>query len=249
MKVMIHAHTTFSADGELTPSSLGHLARKRGFDAVLVSDHFESLKPQQFAALVADCRRVTDCLMVPGYERSFRGYHILALGIDQWFDDQQISSWADNVRNAGGIVAAAHPSRYGHNIPHDILNSCDAVEVWNSKFAYDGKFAPNPRAYLLLGDNRYPLCSQDLHGVRHASAVGIQIHKTCSTGPEILDCIRRGEYKMTNGVLSFNRHLPALSIPLLDAFHHLRRKTVNVAIEARRQWKPSKTKKEQTKHD
>ena len=38
MKVMIHAHTTFSADGELTPSSLGHLARKRGFDAVLVSD-------------------------------------------------------------------------------------------------------------------------------------------------------------------------------------------------------------------
>jgi hypothetical protein len=234
MKVMIHTHTTFSADGELSPQQLADVARSRGFDAVLVSDHFESLKPQKFAQLVDACRAVQNCLMVPGYERSFRGYHILALGIDQWFDDPQISPWAGNVRDAGGIVAVAHPSRYNHDIPADILNSCDAVEVWNSKFAYDGEVGPNPRAYMLLGDKRFPLCSQDLHGVRHASTVGIEIDKTCTTGAEILDCIRRGAYRMTNGVLTFEKHLPALAIPLLAAFHQARRKTVNVAIAARR---------------
>src|SRR5262245_22928756 len=104
MKIMIHAHTTFSADGELSPIELAKLARSRGFDAVMVTDHFESLKPGTFQQLVDACRRIEDCLMVPGYERSFRGYHILALGIDKWFDDLQISRWAAQVYDAGGVV-------------------------------------------------------------------------------------------------------------------------------------------------
>ena len=234
MKVMIHAHTTFSADGELTPQQLADLAQSRGFDAVLVSDHFESLRPATFADLVNACRAIRNCLMVPGYERSFRGYHILALNTDRWFEDKQISMWAENVRGAGGIVAAAHPSRYNHDLPEDILSACDAVEVWNSKFAYDGEFAPNPRAYVLLGTHRYPLCSQDLHGVRHASGVGIEIHRNCSNGTEIIECIQRGDYCMTNGVLNFEKHLSALAVPLLGTFHHARRHTVKAAIGLRR---------------
>jgi hypothetical protein len=234
MKVMIHAHTTFSADGELTPQELANLAHSKGFDAVLVSDHFESLNPSTFSGLVEACRHIRNCLMVPGYERSFHGYHILALGIDKWFDDRQIGRWAVNVRGAGGIVAAAHPSRYDHCLPEEILESCDAVEVWNSKFAYDGEFAPNPRAYTLLGEYRYPLCSQDLHGVRHASGVGIEISEACRTGAEIIDRIRNGKYRMTNGVLSFDKTLPPFAVPLLATFHQARRQTVRAAIDMRR---------------
>ena len=237
MKVMIHAHTTFSADGELTPQELANLAQSRGFDAVLVSDHFESLKPATFGGLVEACRQIRNCLMVPGYERSFRGFHILALGVDRWFDDAQIGRWAVNVRSAGGIVAAAHPSRYNHQLPEDILDSCDAVEVWNSKFAYDGEFAPNPKAYGLLGEYRYPLCSQDLHGVRHASGVGVEISKYCRTGAEIIECIKNGQYRMTNGVLSFEKHLPQFAIPLLATFHQARRQTVRAAVDVRRRLK------------
>lgn len=237
MKVMIHAHTTFSADGELSPQDLAGVARSRGFDAVLVSDHFESLKPSTFAVLVDCCRDTTNCLMVPGYERSFRGYHILALGVDRWIDDAQIANWAANVRSAGGIVALAHPSRYRHRIPPDILAACDAVEVWNSKFVYDGEFAPNPQAYLLLEGRRFPLCSQDLHGVRHASGVGVELPKMCGTGAEILDCLKTGEYRMTNGVLNFDRSLPGFAVPLLAAFHQARRQTVKAAIGLRRSLK------------
>jgi hypothetical protein len=249
MKVMIHAHTTFSADGELSPLELGELARSKGFDAVLVSDHFESMKPQKFAELVDACRRVAGCLMVPGYERSFRGFHVLALGIDRWFDDADVAAWAENVRRAGGIVAVAHPSRYHHKIPIEILNACDGVEVWNSKFAYDGEVAPHPRAYTLLGQKRFPLCSQDLHGVRHASRVGIEIPKQCPSGAEILDCIKRREYRMTNGLLHFDGNLSAIAAPLLAAFHYARRKTVKMAIEIKRQFKPPKRTRIELTHD
>ena len=234
MKVMVHTHTTFSGDGELHPQTLADLARSDGFDAVMVSDHFESLRSQTFDQLVRICHDIKNCLMVPGYERSFRGYHVLALGVEEWFNDSDIGQWSQNVRRAGGITAIAHPCRYNHDIPADILDACDAVEVWNSKVGDDGEFGPNPRAYRLLGTTRYPLCSQDLHGIRHASPVGIEIDKTCSTGPEILDCIRNGDYRMTNGVLSFGRELPSAVEPLLAAFHVSRTRAVKFAIATRK---------------
>src|SRR5262245_26402445 len=154
---MIHAHTTYSADGELQPRQLATLARRRGFDAVLVSDHFESLREDTFAKLVEECRSISECLMVSGYERGFRGYHVLALGVDQWSDDTHVLKWCERISAAGGITVVAHPSRYNHVIPRDILEAVDAVEVWNSKFAYDGEVGPNPRSYALLGARRYPL--------------------------------------------------------------------------------------------
>jgi hypothetical protein len=240
MKLMIHAHTTYSADGELAPAQLAGVARRRGFDAVLVSDHFESLKEETFRRLVAECRQITDCLMVPGYERSFRGFHVLALGVDRWFTDRDIQEWCDNVRSAGGITAVAHPSRYDHIIPQDILEAVDAVEVWNSKFFYDGEFAPNPRAYRLLGNRRYPLCSQDLHGTRHASPVGVKLDRKCTSGAEIISCLQSRQYRMTNGVFSFDHALSKASSEVLDIFHLTRRRAVKSAVSLKKWLKGSK---------
>ena len=66
MKAMLHVHTCFSSDGELTPRTIGRLAKERGFDAVLLADHYESLDAESFAALREECRWVTNCLLVPG---------------------------------------------------------------------------------------------------------------------------------------------------------------------------------------
>ncbi|PYV15162.1 MAG: hypothetical protein DMG07_10490, partial [Acidobacteria bacterium] len=144
MKILVHAHTTFSGDGELSPRELAALARRSGFRAVLVTDHFESLNPDSFRALCESCRSIGDCLMVPGYERSWKGYHVLALGANEWYDDAEIGDWALKVRRHGGIVVLAHPTRYRHQVPAPILEACDAVEVWNSKPAYDGSIGPHP---------------------------------------------------------------------------------------------------------
>jgi len=192
------------------------------------------MREDRFAKLVSSCRAVTDCMMVPGYERSFRGYHVLALGIDAWFNDRDILTWCDKVRSAGGITAVAHPVRYNHTIPSDILEAVDAVEVWNSKFAYDGRWGPNPRAYPLLGARRYPLCSQDLHGVRHASAVGVVLDGPAGTGADILSCLAGGRYRMTNGVVTFGSDLSKVSHGVLSTLHSARRQAVKSAIWLRK---------------
>jgi hypothetical protein len=237
MKAMLHVHTCFSTDGELTPRTIGRLARDRGFAAVLLADHFESLDYVSFAALVEECRWVKDCLLVPGYERSWSGYHVLALGVDRWIDDPDPAVWADQVRAAGGLVAIAHPGRYGHRIPEALLSVCDAVEVWNSKPPYDGTFGPDPRGYALLGTRRLPLCGQDLHGVRHLTSVGVELPDAVSGGRAIVEAIRRGSYRMTNGKVRYGRDLSPAAARSLGAFHGARRRLVDFAIHARVGWR------------
>jgi hypothetical protein len=230
VKVLAHAHTTYSGDGELTPQELADVAARRGFQAVLLSDHFEDLTAQSFARLVGDCRAITSCLMVPGYERSWRGYHVLALGVDTWFDDPTPESWAANVRAAGGLTTMAHPGRYRHEIPNDILAICEAIEVWNSKAGYDGAVGPNPRAYKLLGGTRRPLCGQDLHGVRHASMVALDAQASSADRASILETIRQGRYRMTNGFYAFDGALSSAARAFLAVFHAGRTPAMNAAM-------------------
>jgi hypothetical protein len=237
MKAMLHVHTCFSADGELTPRTISRLARERGFGAVFLSDHFESLDYVSFGALVEECRWVNDCLLVPGYERSWSGYHVLALGVDRWLDDPDPAVWAGKVRAAGGLVAIAHPGRYGHRIPEALLAVCDAVEVWNSKPPYDGSFGPDPRAYELLGAGRLPLCGQDLHGVRHLSSVAVELPDAARGGRELVAAIRRGDYRMTNGRVRYGRELSPARRRSLGAFHRARRRLVDAVILARTGWR------------
>jgi hypothetical protein len=237
MKTMLHVHTCFSSDGELTPRTVGRLARERGFDAVLLADHYESLDAESFAALVEECRFVTECLLVPGYERSWNGYHVLALAVDRLFDDPDPRVWADRVRAAGGLVAMAHPGRYQHRIPDAVLDLCDAVEVWNSKPPYDGSVGPDPRGYALLGNTRLPLCGQDLHGVRHLSPVAVEITNGVVTREAIVESVRAGRYRMTNGRMSYaGRTLSPVAARSLLAFHRARRVAVDLAIRARVGW-------------
>lgn len=233
MKAMLHVHTCFSSDGELVPATIGRLARERGFDAVLLADHFESLDADSFAALADECRYVEDCLLVPGYERSFRGYHVLALGVERWIEDPDPRVWADRVREAHGLVAIAHPGRYRHQIPQPLLDAADAVEVWNSKPPYDGATAPDPRSYRLLGARRLPLCGQDLHGVRHLSSVGVEIPGPRTGAREIVAALLRGDYRMTNGRASFGRELSPGARRALFAFHGVRRRVIDLAIQTR----------------
>jgi hypothetical protein len=233
MKALLHAHTCFSSDGELTPGTVGRLARGRGFQAVLLTDHFESLDAAAFAALREECRWVKDCLLVPGYERSWRGYHVLALAVDRWIDDADPRVWADRVRAAGGLVAIAHPGRYEHQIPEHLLDICDAVEVWNSKPPHDGTMGPHPRAYDLLGAGRVPICGQDLHGTRHLCSVAMELPDGCGSGSAIVGAIRRGEYRMTNGRARYGRELSPAARRGLGVFHGGRRFALDLGMRAR----------------
>ncbi len=231
MKVLAHTHTIFSNDGELTPQELAELAHRHGFDAVLVSDHFEDLTEKSFSELVNQCNSISECLMIPGYERSWNGYHILALGVYDWFSDSDLDIWADAVRNYGGMTVLAHPSKYRFCITDEVLAVCDGVETWNSKMSYDGSWGPDPCAVRLLRPNQLSLCGQDLHSIRHLSSVVIYVGEQCKTAKQILERLKHGEYYMTNGFLRYGRELSVFSYFLLSVFHFFRRYARDLAIK------------------
>jgi len=232
MKILLHAHTIYSDDGELTPLELAVLARRRGFQVVMLSDHFEHLHKNKYYDLVNDCRSIKKCVMVPGYERDWYGYHILALGLYNWVDDDCLENWAHKVHHSGAITVLAHPSRYRHNVPEAILAICDGIEVWNSKRSYDGLAGPNPQAYQLLGSGRYPVCGQDFHGLRHLSSVAVQTAEQVGSVDEVIKSFKQGKYYMTNNMLVFRDPLTALANVNLRVFHLMRRMAVDALISA-----------------
>lgn len=234
MKVLVHAHTTFSDDGELSPRELALLARQHGFEAVLIADHFESLTAEKFRQLLQECRRIEECLMIPGYERNWGGYHVLALGLDRWVDDPGLVDWAERLRALGALTVLAHPGRYRHRVPPQTLEICEAVEVWNSKRIYDGAAGPNPRSYRLLGEKRFPLCGQDLHGLRHATSVCVELARRCSTSQEVLRSLRTTDYVMRNRFFRYGRCLSAAASLALSFFHMVRGFAIRRGLWVRR---------------
>lgn len=236
MRTLVHAHTSYSRDGRYSPAALAGLARRHGFGAVLISDHFEHLDRESFESLVGDCSAATACLLVPGYERSWNGFHICAFGISEWVGHAELETWAEAIRSRGGLLCLAHPSRYGYAVPERILALCDAVEVWNSKRPYDGGLAPGPPAFELLGAERLALAGQDLHRRRDLTSVGIETRGVAS-GAELLSEIRRRRYEISSRFLRFGQRPPAGALRLSRAWQRLRPRLWAPPLLAHRWWR------------
>ena len=221
MRVLAHAHTTYSRDGTLSPTGLATLAARHGFDAVLVSDHFEHLDADSFSRLVADCEAQSACRLVPGYERSWGGFHVCAFGVRSWMDAADVTSWAAAIRKAGGLLCLAHPARYGFRAPAEILEACDAIEVWNSKRPYDGVLAPHPDATKLLTRQHLALAGQDFHRRMDLSSVSLFLEGD-ATGRKLIEKLRAGHFSIGSRWLRFERQPPSRLLPSLRAWHGVR---------------------------
>lgn len=221
MKIILHAHTTYSYDGTLSSKQLAEVASSKGFKAVLISDHFESLDQKKFMQLVQDCKKETRCTLIPGYERKWQGYEVCVYGIYEWINDKDIVAWAKKVQSKGGIICLSHPGRYSNNIPNEILDVCDAVEVWNSKWPYDGIVGPDPGAFKLLGASRYALAGQDVHKKRDVSSLAVVI-KSFTSPLEVLETIKNKEFVISSAFFTLNKRPSKNLLRILKFFHIIR---------------------------
>lgn len=223
MKLLVHAHTTFSHDGRLSPVELAGLAARRGFDGVLLSDHYEDLDEHAYGDLVEECRSIETCRLIPGYEKDWGGFHICAFGVGHWMDDDDLEDWSARLREAGAILCLAHPTRYRQEVPTDVLSACDAVEIWNSKRPYDGVIGPHPETFRLLGP-RLAFVGQDFHRLRDATNLGIEVDVRDDAGTdEIFAAIRRREYRSTSRLFTSLGPPSPLWRALLRVLHPVRR--------------------------
>jgi predicted metal-dependent phosphoesterase TrpH len=72
----LHVHTTFSKDSLITPKDLIFYAKKRGLNAVAVTDH-------DYLDGAYKIAKETDFLVIPGMEVSSGDGHIVALNVQE----------------------------------------------------------------------------------------------------------------------------------------------------------------------
>jgi PHP domain-containing protein len=122
----LHVHS-FPGDGALPPWALASEARRRGLDAIALTNHNQMLSWHLVQALAL---RSHDLLMLPGEEVTTPGFHVAAVGLERavpW--DRSASVIARAVHAAGGVAIAAHPDDRAGDAIDTAFAEIDGVET------------------------------------------------------------------------------------------------------------------------
>lgn len=108
-----HVHSLESGDASAEIEAIVELARERGLDFVVVTDHNTVSHVERIAALQDD---VDDLLLIPGIEvTTYRG-HGNAFGVTEYVDHRvglggrAIDDVIGDVREQGGLFSVSHPA-------------------------------------------------------------------------------------------------------------------------------------------
>ena len=128
IKADLHVHTTYSKDSLITPKDLIYYAKKRGLNAIAVTDHNELEGAYKIA-------KETDFLIIPGMEVSSSDGHIVALNVKKLIPKGfSAAETVLRIHNAGGIAIACHPFVYFKGCLREKVSSTfDAIEVINAR--------------------------------------------------------------------------------------------------------------------
>jgi len=112
----------------ITPEDLVYYAKKRGLNAVAVTDH-NSLDGAYKIA------KETDFLIIPGMEVSSADGHIVALNVKELIPHGlSAPETVEHIHKAGGVAIACHPYVYFKGaLKEKVCSTFDAIEVINSR--------------------------------------------------------------------------------------------------------------------
>jgi predicted metal-dependent phosphoesterase TrpH len=128
IKADLHVHTTYSQDSLITPKDLVYYAKKRGLNAVAITDHNELEGAYKIA-------REVDFLIIPGMEVSSADGHIVALNVRELIPRGLTApETVERIHKAGGVAIACHPYVYFKGaLKGNVCSTFDAVELINSR--------------------------------------------------------------------------------------------------------------------
>src|ERR1700722_6834299 len=193
----LHLHTVHS-DGERHPDELASAAQASGLDFIVSSDHKTNAANRAWPACSTG-----GLLVIPGEEVTTRHGHWLAVGLSPraWVDwrygprDGVFPRFAAEVREAGGLVVAAHPSVPLPGSAWEFgFADVDALEVWNGRWNLDDELSLRIWQRLLRQDRRVvAVGGSDSHG-EHQPVGSPQtvVHAEELSTPAIVDGLRCG---------------------------------------------------------
>jgi hypothetical protein len=193
----LHLHTVHS-DGERHLGELASAAHDSGLDFVVSTEHNTSAANRAWKACDTG-----GLLVIPGEEVTTRHGHWLAVGLPPggWVDwrygpsDGVFPRFAAEVRDAGGLVVAAHPSVPVPGAAWEFgFADVDALEVWNGRWNVDDELSLRIWHRLLRQGRRVvAVGGSDSHG-KHQT-VGLPqtvVHADQLSTPAIIDGLRCG---------------------------------------------------------
>lgn len=192
LRVVLHAHSSWSYDGHWELAEIARLFGRFGADAVMMTEHDTGFPADRFDEYRAACASAsTDkCRLIAGIEYSDPGndIHILTWGLDRFLGEgRAVEATLEDVRAAGGAAVFAHPARRDawRLFREPWAEFLDGIEIWNRKT--DG-VAPGVEALKLQARTGLaPTVGVDFHRARHFYPLDHVMDVPERIGPEVLE--------------------------------------------------------------
>jgi len=188
----LHVHA-FLGDGTLWPWDVAREARRRGLDAIAITNHNQTLAARLGRRLAP---YLGGALVAVGEEITAPRYHLIAVGIErtvEWEEDPQRA--IEEVHARGGAAIAAHPFRpmsaaYGPGA----LRALDGAEVCHP-FAYSegpGELRAFFRRFKAERPRASAIGSSDWHAFRSLGVCRTFVFATAKTERALVEAIGAG---------------------------------------------------------
>ena len=127
MKLDLHIHSKYSFDSISDPKKIVDIARKKGLDAIAITDHNTikgSLIGRKFSK---------DIMVICGSEIGTDKGDILGLFLNEEIKKRTYFEAIDEIKDQDGIAVLAHPFKRINKFDEEILKKIDAIEGFNAR--------------------------------------------------------------------------------------------------------------------
>jgi hypothetical protein len=178
-KVILHAHSIWSHDSNITLKEWISVMRKNKVNKVYLTEHEESgWSEAKYEDFKNQCAfySTNEYKLVPGLELNIDGYHVLAPGLINYSNRpnklKDLKLW---VESQGSTLIMAHPTKY-KKIPNKILHHCSGIEVKNTKPQYNWFVGPTMNTIKLAKKfNLDHYVGQDVHKLNQINKNGYML--------------------------------------------------------------------------
>lgn len=176
LRIDLHVHSFFSADGVSSPEDLIAAARAAGLNGFAITDHNTCDAVDYMVShglMRADGQPVDGMLVIPGIEVTTADGHLLCLGcvLPSSLKGMPSAEVCRLAQEAGGLAVAPHPyDLFRAGIRESVLDTLplDGLEVFNAATTLKRH---NRKAYDYAQKRGLPMTAgSDAH---HAGAVGV----------------------------------------------------------------------------
>jgi hypothetical protein len=148
------------------------------------------------------------------------------------------------IQRLGGLAVVAHPKDTAFDAIERFTPRPDGIEVWNSK--YDGRYAPRPATFALLGRMRrtdgsvQAFYGQDLHWRRQYRGLFTMLDVERCDREAVLAALKSGAYVGANGdlLLPSNGVVEPMVLARFER-HQARSRALRQTIRRARHWADS----------